>query len=693
MTPRPRPIPPRSIAASHLRAALVSLALLTAAAAPRLVAAAPIWLPPDPSGWPGAITDERDVSPYLAFHKAYAMRAAAARAGAVRTVATPNQQQYDARTYDLDIDADFATTTVTGSVRMRATVTSGPLSTLELDLGDSMTADSVRIAGAPASFSHASAVLTVLLDRAYATGETVDLTVWYHGVPIGGAFGSVFGFDSHNAQPLLWTLSEAFGAREWWPCKDAPEDKADSVTVRVRVPSGMVTVCNGTQLSASDDGLHATTQWKERHPIATYLVSIASYAYTTATDWYRSSPTDSMPIRFYMFPEYATGAAAVNAKVKGMIAAYAARFGAYPFQDEKYGEAQFTWGGGMENQTITSLGGYWESVVAHELGHQWWGDMVTCRDFHHIWLNEGFATYCEALWDEAKGGLVAYQSNITHDRYFGAGTVWAPDEHDENRVFDSNLSYAKGGYVLHMLRHVMTDTLFFQALRAYGAQFRYGTATTEDFRDVCSAVGGRDLGKFFAQWIYGEYYPQYSYGWSSQSATGGGFDVTVVLQQTQGWQLFWMPVDVAVTTGAGTQTFVAWDSLSVQAFTFHVASAPTAVQLDKDTWILRSIGSTTVDVAPPAATRLELAAPWPNPTRDGVVLSFALARAGAVRMRIFDVRGALVWERAEPHAAAGPHQLAWDGRAASGRAAPVGMYAVQLDTAEGSRVRRIVVVR
>ncbi len=679
---------PRRAAIAFLAAALWATSL-----AGRGALAGPVYFPPDESGWPGGVYDESDVAPYLSFHKAVAMRLRAQRAAAVRAVATPAQQRYDARAYDLDLHAEPATQVLSGLVRVRATVTDGPLSALDLDLSDVMTVDSVTVAGAPAAFSHAAGMLSVSLGRAYAGGEDVDVTIGYHGVPGAGTFSAAFTFTTHNGLPLMWSLSEPFGAREWWPCKDAPEDKADSVTVRFTAPSGMITASNGVLLSSSDDGTHAVTQWAERHPIATYLVSIASFAYAVSTDWYRPAPADSMPIRFYMFPERVAGAAAVNARVKGMIAAYAARFGPYPYLDEKYGEAEFSWGGGMEHQTITSLGGFSEYVVCHELAHQWWGDLVTCRDFHHIWLNEGFATYGEALWKEAGGGMSAYHADVDANAYFGPGTIWVADEYDENAVFNGDLSYNKGSWVLHMLRHAMTDTLFFQALRQYGQQFGYGTATTEDFRDVCASVGGRDLDKYFTQWVYGEYYPEYRYGWNAQPAAGGGYDVSVLLLQSQPWQLFWMPVDVTITTATGSPTFVAWDSLATQSFTFHVDAEPTAVELDRDGWILKSVVPLPTDVAAASPGRLELAPPWPDPARNGALFSFTLPRTGDVSVRLYDVRGALVWEHREAGAAAGAHHVTWDGRDANGRAAPVGMYVVRLQSAEGTLARKLVVVR
>jgi aminopeptidase N len=691
MTCTPRVTSPRASRAPFVLAALLSLTL-AAPAVPAL--AAPIYFPPDVSGWPGAILDEDDTAPYLSYHQAAAMRMSMQRAPAGPLVASPAQRRYDARTYDLDLYPNVVTHVLTGSVHMTATVVDGPLSTLDLDLVPSMNADSVRVAGTLVATTHVGDVLTVTLDRAYANGELVDLTIWYHGAPSGGTFGSAWSWDTRAGKPHLWTLSEAYGARSWWPCKDWPEDKADSVTVRMTVPTGMITASNGTLISSSDNGTVAVTQWKERHPITTYLVSIASYAYTVVNDWYKKTPTDSMLIRFHLYPEWVSSGAATHAKVKGMIAAFAARMGPYPFFDEKYGHANFQWGGGMEHQTCTSIGGTWESVTAHELGHQWWGDNVTCADFHHIWLNEGFATYTEALWKEAGGGLAAYQTRINSSRYYGAGTIYVADEYDENAVFDGNLSYNKGGVVLHMLRHVMGDTLFFDALRAYGAAWGGRSATTEDFRDVCESVGGRDLDKFFAEWIYGEYYPQYRHGWSTYPDPNGGYTLSLVIGQEQTWQKFWMPVDVRVTTASGSQTFVAWDSLAVQSFLFHVDQVPTAVSIDPDGWILRTATPypTAVEGTAPALA-LSLATPWPNPTRAGAALSFALPQAGPVRVAVYDVRGARVWTHDETNAGAGAHQLTWDGRDSGGHAVAAGLYVVRLETAVGTVARRLAVVR
>lgn len=567
-------------------AALFSLAL--AALLPVTAVARPVAFPPLPNGVV-EVREEADVAPYLAAWKANAL----SRVRAVAQPMTVNQQQYDVTWYDLALTFTPSTTSVSGTVRMQATVVGGPLSSVELDMGTGLLEDAATSAGVPTPTFRSGAILTVQLDHAYSTGEKIDITVTYHGNPTSGGY---FGFQTVNSRQLIWSLSEAYGARTWWPCKDAPEDKADSVDVRFTAPSALTVVSNGLLASRTVVGPNATSHWRERYPITTYLVSIAAYPYTLTTDWYRPSPTDSMPLQFYNYPESVAGTAAVQAKVKDMLAAFATRFGEYPFIAEKYGHAQFQFGGGMEHQTCTSLGAYNEGVVAHELAHQWFGDQETCFDFGHIWLNEGFATFGEAIWQEALGGPAAYFAEMNAARYFGPGTVFVADAANESRVFDSNLSYNKGSWVVHMLRHVLGDAKFFESLLAYRDAWGYDSPTTENFRDVCEAVSGRDLDAFFQQWVYGEYFPIYRPTWNAAPASGG-YDVTLQLDQTQSWQLFNMPVDIRITTTAGVQNFVVRDSLASQTFVLHVTAEPTDLAVDPDGWILKQTQFSVV--APP----------------------------------------------------------------------------------------------
>ncbi len=501
--------------------------------------------------------------------------------------ATANQDDYDAYYYMLELDFDPSARIVSGTVEMRALVSGSSIDQVELNLKDNMAVSAVMSgAGMPLSFTHSSDLLTIGLDRTYYNGETVVVAVTYSGDPTGDSFD----FGSHAGKPMIWSLSEPFGAREWWPCKDVPSDKADSVDVKFTVPEGMIVASNGLLVGSTTELGKTTYWWHESYPISTYLVSIAAYEYTTFSDYYVYSPADSMEIQFFVFPDHYSSVQTNYAKTKDMIAAYASMFGEYPFIDEKYGHAEFLWGGGMEHQTITSLGGYGESLIAHELAHMWWGDMITCKDFHHIWVNEGFATYCEALWNEQAYGEAAYHQDMELAKYFGPGTIYVPETTDFNRIFHSGLSYNKGSWVLHMLRHVVGDSAFFDILRAYYADpsLQYGVADTEDFQAVCEAVSGLDLSDFFHQWIYEEYYPVYHYAWS-WSENGGAYDIDLTIDQLQSNTVFKMPIDVTLTTVSGETTLVVWNTLAQQSFSLTVDDEPVSLALDKDDWILKEV--------------------------------------------------------------------------------------------------------
>jgi aminopeptidase N len=501
---------------------------------------------------------------------------------------TPNQSDYDVTYYSLDLAMDPVSSTISGYVAIQGTVTGSPLATVDIDLDDRMVVSQVTYTGGTLSFSHPGDLLTVTLDRTYAQGEPFSFSVYYAGTP--QPSNEAFGFDTYNGQPMIWSLSEPFGARTWWPCKDVPSDKADSVDVRITVPDNLIVASNGTLVGEDDNGTTKTYHWHEGYPITTYLVSVAIYPYYVYSDWYHYSPTDSMEVRFYVFPDHYSYVQPYYAMTVDMIGVYAGLFGEYPFLNEKYGHAEFLWGAGMEHQTITSLGGWSEYMIVHELAHQWWGDMVTCNDFHHIWMNEGFATYSEALWSEARYGTARYHQDMADARYFGAGTIYVPDTSNWARIFHTGLSYNKGSWVLHMLRHVVGDGDFFQILRDYYAdsRYQYGTITTEQFRDVCEEVSGMDLDWFFHEWIYEEYYPTYKYDWSCTS-NGGLYDVQLAIDQLQTNFVFTMPVDVTVTTALGDTTLVVWDNLASQNFTLAVEGEPLAVKLDKDEWILRTV--------------------------------------------------------------------------------------------------------
>lgn len=601
---------------------------------------------------------------------------------------------WDVVFYDLALDLEPATRLLTGSVAVEARAVDAAVDRIDLDLMDFMAVSAVRAGGQPAAFTHGDHVLGVTLDRPYAPGEIFRVEVDYAGDPA----GDYFGWNSYAGQPLVWTLSEPYGARHWWPCKDLNTDKADSVKLHVTVPDPLIVASNGlleAQTAAAPG--RTTYHWATRYPIATYLVSLAIHPYTVVSHSYPTLAGGTMPVDNYLIPAWAATGAAGYAVVVDQLAAFAAAFGEYPFVDEKYGHAHFPWGGGMEHQTCSSMtySYYQPWFLAHELGHQWFGDMITCADFHHIWLNEGFATWSEAYWREASEGVQGYRDEMAAARYFGPGTVYVDDATDINRIFSLDLSYNKGSWVVHMLRGVMGDEDFFAGVLAYREQYGFAAADTEQFRALMEAVSGLDLGPFFQQWVYGEYYPAYTVSWAGRPVAGGT-RVTVRVEQTQtNTGLFTMPLEIRATNSLGASITVRVpNSGQVQWYDFEVPGLAVLVQLDPDGWVLctKSDGS-IAGVPGPAPAAARITGNAPNPFNPRTEIRWEQDAAGPVRLEIHDLAGRRVRTLVDDHRQAGAHAAAWDGRDGAGRLRAAGTYVVRLVTPAGTDLHKIQLVK
>jgi aminopeptidase N len=464
---------------------------------------------------------------------------------------------------------------------------------LELNFFDnpSMYIDSIKTNSTSLAFSWYSDIIHITLDRSY-NQEPFDVTVYYHGHPLEGGLQS-FDWSTHGSPsvPVISTLSEPYFAQAWWPCKDLPRDKADSADINITVRSDLYVASNGLLREIVDHGSTKTYKWHEKYPITTYLIMLATTNYSIFNNWYHTLSGDSIPVIYYVYPEYLSQAQSTYPVTPSMIQFFAQTFGEYPWEQEKYGMAHFTWGGAMEHQTCTSILYSWYAdwVICHELSHQWWGDYITCHNWHHIWLNEGFASYCEALWAEHLYGIGNYHTYMASMKYTSGGTIFIQDTTDAWTIFGS-IVYDKGAWVLHMLRHVVGDSTFFDILRAYYSEFPYGVAMTEDFQGVCEQVSGMDLDYFFQEWIYGTYYPKYRFSWISQSAGSGYYDVYLHIDQTQTTPptYFTMPVDVTITAGGLDTTIVVFNDPRHKDFQFRVYGSPSNLRLDKDEWILRT---------------------------------------------------------------------------------------------------------
>jgi aminopeptidase N len=515
--------------------------------------------------------------------------------------ALTNQWQYNVTYYEINFGIDFSTEIIDGYVTMTSKSNVDGLLAVQIDLYSNMVIDSITQNGSQIAFSRAGDLVTANLDAAYNTGDEFTITTYYNGHPVEGGF-QAFSFSSHGSPSvdMATTLSEPYFARTWWPCKDYPDDKADSVDVIITHPDTFVCSSNGTLVStvSNFDGT-ATTHWHESYPITTYLVSICVTNYDTFRDWYVAMDGDSMPVDFWVYPENLATAQSAYPVTVDMIGALAGLIVEYPFITEKYGMSQFPWGGAMEHQTNTSMnsGAYYESIIVHELGHQWFGDMITCENWHEIWMNEGFASYIEALWVESQSGESAYRNYMNGMRYTSGGTIYCQDTTSVWSIFSSRV-YDKGAWVLHMLRHIVGDSTFFDCLRSYcnDPRYRWGDITSNEFRDVCEGVSGVDLHPFFDNWIYGTYYPQYRYSYAYTAGGPGEYYVFLHLRQQQSTdpQVFVMPVDIDVLVGGTYYPFVVQNDQRDQSYILHVTGSSgllSSVSVDRFDWILKSASS------------------------------------------------------------------------------------------------------
>jgi len=506
------------------------------------------------------------------------------------------QDDFDVTSYllDLDFEPDGTTGkgTVSGSVTIAAQSLVDGLAHVVLDLRDGMTVSVVQRGAALLAFTHSADLVDVVLDQPFDAGESFEIKVSYSGKPQASGFGSIRWrkYSNSGFGQMVSTLSEPQGARDWWPCKDRPDDKA-MVEEWWTVPGSWIATGNGISLGVQPvSGGKKRYKWKPSHPLATYLVSIAATDFILFGHTYTPIAGGSMPVVYYVYAEDGLEAQESFAPTVSMIEFFAETFGEYPFVEDKYGMSAFSQGGAMEHSTNTSYnynlidGGHtFDFVIAHELAHQWWGDSLSPRDFRNIWLNEGFATYSEALWYEHLHGPQGYQDymNSLWSEFFG-GPVY------DNPQWFGNTVYDKGAWVQHMLRGVLGDPAFFQALRSWYADHKDGVVDTALYQANAEAAHGAPLAWFFDEWVYGENAPRYEYGWSSVDL-GHGFRHYVGIKQVQtDASTFTMPVRLTLVTTSGSQAVTVWNDQVDQTFVFDTDDPLVDLIFDEQDFILKA---------------------------------------------------------------------------------------------------------
>ena len=595
-----------------------------------------------------------------------------------------NQEKIDIKFYELNLDIDFNSSRIHGSVTVNGVIGNIYPDFIELDLYDNMTVDSILQNNIPILYLHENDMLKIPISDITLNNENLfSLTIFYQGTPDHCGAGG-FKFDEHQNIGHVWTLSEAYCARSWWPCKDDPSDKADSVNIIVSVPiePAYIVASNGLLSSTTINNNKKTYFWKERYPITTYLVSLAIYPYTKWVDQYVSPiSSDTMLIEHYVFPDRYEASYPNYSLTKDMLSFFSELFGEYPFISEKYGHADFTWGGGMEHQTLSSMGSFSQNLMVHELGHSWWGNLITCKTFNDIWLNEGFARYCQALWAEHMYGREAYFDFMNNHAYYGAGTIYVENPSSNSQIFSAGLSYNKASWVLHMLRHKVGETMFFDILKSYASNdsLSYNAASTSDFQKVCEDISGLDFEQFFQQWIYGEKYPKYELSWWHE---GNGI-YNVKIDQVQSYNFFSMPIDLKFSGSAGPMlvdtTIVIENNNSSQLYEFSGFNFLVEnVMLDPENWILKEATYSVNEIDNILPDRVEVEKAFPNPFNSKVKLSFYINPQFGdthVNVNIFDSRGKIIESLIDNEFIPGYHTTFWN---ANGKSS--GVYFIQLAT-------------
>ena len=464
---------------------------------------------------------------------------------------------------------------ISGSVTSYFVATSEVMNSIQFQLNNSLSADSALFKGHITEINHTGDVITIPLSPTVSVGNLDSVTVFYHGVPGISGFGSFENYV-HNGAPGMWTLSEPYGASDWWPSKNDLTDKIDSMDVYVVMPKGNHAASNGILVSETPYDANSTlAHWKHRYPIASYLIAVGVTNYARYADYYKTG-SDSIEILNYVYPEDSIQLRTITPDAAKSMGLFEKLFTPYPFRKEKYGHAQCNFQGGMEHQTMTFLGKnqFNHNVIAHELAHQWFGDMITCGSWQDIWLNEGFATYCSGLSYEYLFSENEFQNWIKQTREYVVkypqGSVFCTDTSNISGIFNNGLTYYKGALLLHMLRWILGDNDFFQGIRNYlnDPELKNGFVRTSDLKKHLENQSGKDLTRFFAEWFYGTGIP----GYNVQVKQQPDLNTVVTIDQTQynsNVSFFDMIVPIEFK-GAKNDTIMSFDhTYSGQTFEFN----------------------------------------------------------------------------------------------------------------------------
>ena len=545
---------------------------------------------------------------------------------------------YNALHYLLRLELPMDVGSFAGSVTMAAKSNINNLRVVDMH-SKGLNIDSLRVNGQPATYVQRNDTLFVDLPSPQNQGDSFAVMVGYNGSST-GLMGYVFFQGWPN---VSYTLGCPYSTREWMPCWDRLADKADhGVEFYITVPDSFVVTATGQYLGRTVAQGKATYHWKHNFPISPYLVHFASSIFKTYSDWYRPSPAESVEIKYYFWPDDSLYARNAFSLTTDMMQFYDSLFGSYPF--ERYGMdvvAPFFYGG-MEHQTMATITRGWivnpdYYGIAHEMSHMWWGDMVTCHGWENVWLNEGFGTYCDALYRGKREGQAAFISTMNGRKsaYF-QGEARSPHpiyNPPPSQLFEWSHSYCKGSWVLHMIRFLSsTDARWLSLMAAYRDSFEYKAASTDDLNRIMNQILGGNYDWFFQEWVYDMGYPIYSVTWrTSSEPPNWRLIMDIVQTQTIGPPVFHMPLPVGANYASGDTVVTVPISQSPQHYECVLPREPLSITVDPRTWILQRNSITTCNEQSVMTLRV------PRIQTVGRIIRVSLPKR--TRIRIFDISG------------------------------------------------------
>ena len=505
------------------------------------------------------------------------------------------QPTADVLHYEITIDLDDSSNLIAGTTRIDVGIRGERVSGMWFDLAD-MTVDRLRIAGKEIPFTHRDGRLSFRFDRVYRSGETVKIEIRYHGRP-GDAGNGKAGIridKNRYGRKVFFSDNWPDLASHWFPSIDHPSDKA-TVDFIITAPGKNRIVANGRRiLTESLPDNRIRTRWSEHHAIPTYSMAFGVAEFSVASD----RRALGIPIDWYVFPQDMNAARQKFRRTAEILRYFSEKIGPYPFEKLSHVESN-TRLAAMENantifysETLFHPLPVSEDPVPHEIAHQWFGNSVTPADWDHLWLSEGFATYFDALfYAQADADSTLKDVMAGHaDRVFAypsarSRPVIDPDLTDLMKKLNP-LNYEKGAWVLHMLRRLLGDEVFFKGIRSYYSRYRSLNVWTDDFRKEMESAGDIDLSAFFRQWLYRPGWPEYRLEWDWD---GTDRSVKIRILQTQHSDPFDMPLDIVLSSENRKETRRVRIKDRDSRFRIPLPWPPASVEIDPDGWVLKTV--------------------------------------------------------------------------------------------------------